>query len=199
MPAVFPVAYFGPVAYYEQMVRAGEASLEVMEHYVKQTLRNRAVILGPHGVQNLSIPVVRPFGNKTATKDILISDTENWRKNHWKSIESAYSPSPYFDHYGMEVRELIYFQAERLVDFNRNIHQRIVRWLDLPVQATFTESYASLSQEDDLRNRFNDGALVSPHVYIQVFQPEGKFVAGLSILDAIFNLGPMTRKLVVKN
>lgn len=197
MPAVFPVAYFGPVAYYQQMVLAGTVAFEVFEHYVKQTLRNRMLILEPNGVQNLSVPVIRPHGNKTLTKHILISNAENWRKNHWKAIESAYSSSSYFDHYGSEVKELIDFQSENLVDFNQNIHQRIVKWLDLPVQDTFTDKYAeNVSSEIDFRRSFKEAE--SDHIYTQVFSPENKFVPGLSILDAIFNLGPMARKFVVK-
>lgn len=197
MPAVFPVAYFGPVAYYQQMVLAGTVELEIFEHYAKQTLRNRTLILEPNGVQNLSIPVIKPHGNKTLTKDILISNAENWRKNHWKAIESAYASSAYFDHYGSEVKELIDFQSEKLVDFNQNIHQRIVKWLDLPVQDAFTDKYAeNVSSETDYRRSFKEAE--SDYVYTQVFSPQNKFVPGLSILDAIFNLGPMARKIVVK-
>lgn len=196
MPGIFPVAYFGPVAYYREMAQAGEILFEVHEHYVKQTLRNRTSILGPNGVQILSIPVIKPGGNKTLTKDIRIAYAENWQKNHWKAIESAYSPSPYFEHYGQEVKEMIDFEESSLFHFNQNIHQNIVRWLGLDIQSGTTEMYTP-ALENDFRNQFKDTGDLSEKSYTQVFSPEGKFVPGLSILDAIFNLGPMARKLII--
>lgn len=199
MPAVFPVAYFGSVSYYKSLVQAGEISFELFEHYVKQTLRNRMAILSPNGVQNLSIPVIKPQGNKTITKNMLISDAENWQKVHWRAIESAYAASPYFEHYGSEVKQLIEFDSENLVDFNLNIHSRIVQWLDLPIQTRFTDTYSTeLQNGQDFRNAFRELDLQADYHYTQVFSPEGKFVADLSILDAIFNLGPMARKLFVE-
>ncbi len=198
MPVIFPVAYFGPVSYYQKMLQAEEISFEVHEHYVKQTLRNRTTILGANGIQNLSIPVIKPNGNKTLTKDILISYAENWQKNHWKAIESAYSPSPYFEHYGSEVKELVDFQTEDLIHFNQNIHQRIVQWLDLKLEEGFSHSYLTdVDPANDLRSAFKETAISANYSYTQVFSPEGKFIPDLSMLDAIFNLGPMARKLII--
>lgn len=198
MPAIFPVAYFGPISYYQKMVQAGEISFELHEHYVKQTLRNRMMILAPNGIQNLSIPVIKPQGNKTLTKNIQVSNVENWQKNHWKAIETAYSPSPYFEHYGPEVKELIDFQNTNLVDFNQNIHHSIVRWLGLNLRESFTDSYIpEPAGTGDFRNWEAPGETSSGTEYVQVFSPAGKFVPGLSILDAIFNLGPMARTLLI--
>lgn len=198
MSSLFPVAYFGSVAYYKKMVQMKAISFELFENYVKQTLRNRTTILGPNGIQNLSIPVIKPDGNKTLTKNIQISHAEKWEKIHWRAIESAYSPSPYFDHYGTEVKELIYSEEINLVKFNLKIHETIVSWLELPVECLTTHAYlktpeAGLDFRDDFQQRQQD----ETYSYVQVFgQPEG-FIPDLSILDAIFNLGPMARKLFI--
>lgn len=198
MSALFPIAYFGSISYYQKMVQAKAISFELYEHYTKQTLRNRVSILTVSGVQNLSIPVSKIDGNKTLTKNIEISNAENWRKIHWKAIESAYSSSPYFEHYCSEVKELIDYPEANLHFYNLNIHERIVAWLQLPIRFDLTNSYnMELSKEFDFRMHFNARKEKVEYHYQQVFSPTEKFEGDLSILDAIFNLGPMARNVVM--
>lgn len=198
MQAIFPTAYFGSIYYYQKMVQAENISLELFEHYIKQTLRNRMSVLGPNGIQHLTIPIIKPNGNKTVVKALKISHAENWQKVHWRTIESAYASSPYFEHYGPEVKELVFSDIESLVDFNLNIHKRIIQWLQLPIVSKYTTTYTTEDISEDLRNHFNEGDVYVDYQYLQVFSPNHQFEPGLSILDAIFNLGPMTRKLIVK-
>ena len=197
MTSIFPTAYFGSISYYKSLVQMEAISFELYEHYVKQTVRNRMTILGANGLLNLSIPVEKPHGNKTITKDISISYAENWQKNHWKAIESAYAPSPYFEHYESEVKALIFSKISNLVDFNFQIHQKIVGWLSLPIQNQFTETYI---QDDKSIKDFRkiDWPTIENSNYIKVFHIENVLESELSILDAIFNLGPMARNLLIQ-
>ena len=114
---IFPTAYFAPIAYYRAYVHAKEPVVETKEHFVKQTIRTRCELLGPNGKQLLSVPVERVNGNKTAVEDLKIVE-DGWRKIHWKTIETAYSSSAYFDYYGMEVKELLEGNYVRLIDLN---------------------------------------------------------------------------------
>ena len=198
MSAVFPIAYFGSISYYQKLVQMKTISFEIQEHYVKQSLRNRISILSVSGTQQLSIPVAKPNGNKTLTKDIKLFNVENWRKLHWKAIESSYSSSPYFEHYGSEVKDLIDNSETSLHLYNLNIHKRIVSWLQLPISLSFTSSYnLELGKELDFRMQFNTREEAVDYQYQQVFSPSEKFEGDLSILDAIFNLGPMARNLIL--
>ena len=61
------------------------------------------------------------FGNKTLTKDIQISYEEDWVKNHWKALESAYMHAPYFEHYGIEIYKLISSKEKSLINLNQTI------------------------------------------------------------------------------
>jgi hypothetical protein len=198
MQNIFPIAYFGSVGYYQKLVEARNVCFELHEHYVKQSLRNRMRILGPNGVQELSIPVVKPNGSKTITGEIQLFQRENWQKIHWKAIETAYGSSPYFDHYGIEIHELIHQPETNLAIFNQQIHTRICSWLELPIDSSYTESYTiSTDAAHDFRNSMD---IVQQNLkpYTQVFSPTGKFESDLSILDAVLNLGPMARNLVAK-
>lgn len=193
---IFPTAYFAPIAYYRHYVNAKEPFVEVKEHFVKQTIRTRCELLGPNGKQLLSIPVERVNGNKTAVEDVKIVE-DGWRKIHWKTIETAYSSSAYFDYYGMEIKELLEEKHTHLIDLNESIHQRILSWLDIVVPTVFTTVY-HFDPEHDFRNVPLDSESGFAHAsYHQVFRQKADCMSNLSILDLIFNEGPLARKWII--
>tara|TARA_B110000285_G_C15073440_1_gene589296 strand:- start:279 stop:881 length:603 start_codon:yes stop_codon:yes gene_type:complete len=200
MLPVFPITYFGSIAYYQELAKYSNVIIERKEHFPKQTYRNRCDILAGDGILNLSIPTKRTNGSKTKTEDILLSNEENWRIRHWRSIISAYQASPYFDHYGLEVKELIFNEETSFLNFNIAITKRILRWLDLNIDLELSTEFSPLIENDyrlDLvaKNKFQD---LSKSPYIQVFPNSSSYKESLSILDAIFCEGPMARLLILK-
>jgi hypothetical protein len=196
MLSVFPIAYFGSISYFQQLVLEQDVAFEIFETYPKHSTRNHCKILSPNGVLDLIVPLKKPAGSKTATKDVLIDYSTDWQKKHWKSFESAYSSSPYFDHYGMEVKELILEKHESLMALNKLVHERICSWLDLDVPFTCTTDFAK-EGIIDFRSSFKTRNEASNYHYQQVFSSKKEFIPDLSMLDAIFNLGPMARKLII--
>lgn len=190
---LFPTAYFAPIAYYKKYVNADWPLVEVKEHFVKQTIRTRCELLGPNGKQLLSIPVERINGNKTAVEDLKIVE-DGWRKIHWKTIETAYSSASYFDYYGMEVKELLEERHLRLIDLNESVHQRILSWLDLKIPTRFTDEYHQHPETDFRTTKLDTEADFIHENYHQVFRQKTECLHNLSILDLIFNEGPMARK-----
>jgi hypothetical protein len=87
---------------------------------------------------------------------------------------------------------LIYNQENNLLKFNEQIHKRICTWLGIETDYKFSNEFSSIS---DSTYQFKEKELIKP--YIQVFGDSNSFAANLSILDAIFCLGPMARKLIV--
>ena len=196
MLSVFPVAYFGSISYYRELVRAEKAVFEQWETFPKRSLRNRCQILDPNGFLELSVPVNKPSDSKTKTKDVRVDYSTDWQKKHWRTFMSSYSSSPFFDHYGMEIEELIFSNPVFLVDFNRAIHEKINAWLDLGVPYELTETYLK-ENVHDFRNDKSFGKQTDIPVYQQVFVSKEAFIPDLSILDVICNLGPMARKLIL--
>ena len=194
MSIVFPIAYFGPIAYYRQLVSSKQFFIEQHETYVKQTIRNRTTIYSSNGPLDLSIPVKKVFGNKTITKDIQISYEEDWIKNHWKALESAYMQTPYFEHYGSEVFQLISSKETSLLNFNLSILNSIIKWLDLDVYFNCTESYSKNVGEDFRTFNFNQPNLDDKTSYYQVFSGNHGYIPNLSFLDLLFHEGPLARK-----
>lgn len=194
MSIVFPIAYFGPIAYYRQLVSSKQFFIEQHETYVKQTIRNRTTIYSSNGPLDLSIPVKKVFGNKTITKDIQISYDEDWIKNHWKALESAYMHTPYFEHYGSEVFQLISSKETSLLNFNLTILNSIIKWLDLDVYFNCTESYSKNVGEDFRTFNFNQPNVDDNTSYYQVFSGNHGYIPNLSLLDLLFHEGPLARK-----
>lgn len=198
MSALFPIAYFGSISYYKDLIANVDIVFEVQEHFVKQSVRNRTRILTANGMQELSVPIIKPNGSKTITKDILVSPAKDWRKDHWRALESAYKHAAYFEHYGEEVKSLIYQETPDLVGFNSEILARIQQWLQLPYLITYSSEFKSVTfMETDYRFGYTAHPYQNEYHYFQVFQDKQAFIGDLSILDAIFNLGPMARTLFI--
>ncbi len=92
---VLPNFYFAPVSYFSVWLQSEDIYLEQWENFPKQTYRNRCVIQGANGRLPLIIPIEHS-GARTF-KDIKISYASQWQKLHWKSIQSSYQSSPYFE------------------------------------------------------------------------------------------------------
>lgn len=192
----FPIAYWGAISYYRELVEAESPVFELYETYPKQTCRNRCAILTSQGIQELSVPVSRINGSKTLTKDVLISYEQDWQKIHWRALKAAYASSPYFDYYGMEIEELLFQKHKYLFDLTSQLHQRVCKWLELPVNASYSQEFQHEYPIDFLK-QFEQRKTEKTYEYQQVFTTRENFVPDLSILDAILNIGPMARKLVV--
>ena len=196
MLSVFPAAYFGPVSYFRELARVESPVFEQWETFPKRSVRNRCQILDPNGFLELSVPVNKPHASKTMTKDVRVDYSSDWQKKHWRTFKSSYSSSPFFDHYGMEVEEIIFSNPVFLLDLNAAIHEKINAWLELGIPFNLSETYLK-ENIHDFRDGKQFGKQSDMEPYQQVFVSREEFIPDLSILDAIFNLGPMARKLLI--
>ncbi|RMG78377.1 MAG: hypothetical protein D6707_09925, partial [Bacteroidetes bacterium] len=186
--SVFPLFYLAPIRYYaDYLNHLPNVVFEIHEHFIKQSYRTRCEIYAANGKLPLIIPVHKPFGNKTPMKDIRISYMENWQKNHWKSIESAYRTSPFFDYYEHLFIPFYEKKFEYLTDFNLELHQTVCKLLQIPSKTGFTTEYQK-QVANDYRNYYSPKKApnaISP--YPQVFAEKHGFIHNLSIIDLLFN------------
>lgn len=196
--AVFPTAYFGNIAYFAELAKSTSPIIEGKEHFVKQTIRTRCSILGANGIQQLSIPVIRPNGSKTLMEDVLVSETDPWKKIHWRSIESAYASAPFFEEYDQEIKQLIFQEETNLFKYNQRITEELLQLLDNHLELGRTESYEAYDKLVDFRMVDFESPLEMKK-YIQVFGDSNQFSANLSILDLLFCEGPMARKWLINS
>jgi hypothetical protein len=174
---------------------AGTVWIEACEHYQKQSYRNRCQILSANGPITLSIPIIKGRSPGQPVRDVRIDHQGNWQKLHFKSIESAYRHSPYYE---FLIDDLMHFWTSRweyLFDYNLAITERVVKLLKLDCNIRLTESFGEPGcyGRSDYRYRIHpkhqkEGTDLSSVPYHQVFSDRFGFVGGLSVLDAIFNL-----------
>ncbi len=209
MPAILSeLLYHPPIAFFCQLPGADALWLETQEHYRKQTYRNRCLILTAQGVQPLTVPVVD--GNRSEKVVILaleIDYRQNWVHRHWRTLQTAYGGSPYFEYYADYLHDIYLQKPPLLFDLNLLLLRFYLRCLRLPLPIHLTTSYlplqfpasllhastASLLQDrrDYLTPKAASGAepdRTSGRPYAQTFGKD--FVPGLSILDLLFMQGP---------
>lgn len=198
-------AYFAPVRYFSKLVSFHEIYLEQHEHFIKQTYRNRAVILGANGPISLIIPVEKGRGKKIKIRDLRIAYDEEWQRNHWRTIFSAYNSSPFFEYYADDLESFFLKKPKYLFDLNLKITETIMEIMEIPVGMNLTEAFEQIPDNyPNFREKINpkahrntDDPYFEPQPYTQVFSEKFGFVPDLSILDLLFNEGPSSHSVLM--
>ncbi|MCX7862987.1 MAG: WbqC family protein [Bacteroidales bacterium] len=185
-------AYFPPISYFYLINQSENICIELYENYQRQSIRNRCYILSANGVQWLSIPIIKTTNKQI--KDILIDNTVPWKSKHIHAIRSAYGKSPFFEYYSEELFNILEKKQKFLIDLNNEILQTCINLIDLSANISFTEVY-SKEYSTDYRDIFSikkyppfiENLIFEP--YNQCFSDRFSFVADLSILDLLFNVG----------
>jgi hypothetical protein len=195
--AIVTTAYLGPVQYYTIFNKYEKVYIEQFDHYMKQTYRNRCRILAANGVLDLTIPVVKKSGSKQILKDVEIDYAMRWQKNHWRSLFSAYSSSPFFEYYEPD---LVHFYEKKwrfLIDFNTELHNYIVEQIEIDCRYDLSSYFEKEFNGSDFREVLSpkksyttDGSGFCPEVYSQTFSEKFNFFPNMSIADLLFNRGP---------
>lgn len=196
-------AYLAPVQYYTKLIQYDEVWIELSEHFLKQSYRNRCTILTANGPQSLTVPVTEGSNSGRLVRDVMISYDHPWQKLHWKALLSAYNNAPFFEYYADSIASFYHDKRWKyLTDFNQAIQGVVLNELSLKCDLLFTETFllpAGIPVDtfdyrysiDPKFSRQRPDAHFVPTVYMQVFQEKFGFTANLSILDLLFNEGPM--------
>ena len=206
--------YHPPAALFAALAHADGLLLEAHEHYRKQTYRNRCLIRTAQGVQPLTVPVVD--GNraeKVTAAAIEIDYRQNWMHRHWRTLQTAYGNSPYFEYYADYFHDIYVSKPALLFDLNLQFLKLLLRCFRLPLPITLTIEYHAqypsnsclptllpscpitdrrdwLTPKTATKDPEPDTPTVQDLVrpYPQVFGPG--FEPGLSVLDLLFSQGP---------
>jgi len=191
MTRLYPT-YFPNIASYIVMVQSDAFEFEVCDSYQKQTYRNRCYIYGANGKLSLNIPVHYSQKNRQNTKEIEIENSSKWQSIHWKSIESAYKTSPFFEFYEDEFKGLFQNPKELLLDFNLECIAVINNCMGFDPLFSYSEQFLKTTSQTDYRFLVNarKESKIETNPYIQVFQEKHGVISNLSILDLLFNEGP---------
>jgi hypothetical protein len=187
--------YFGAVEHYRLLARHPRVIIDVGEHYVRQSHRTRTRIVGPNGVQDLSVQVLHGQGQKIPMREVRLSYAETWPQQHLHAIRSAYGKSPWFIHYIDALETVLLAGHERLVDLDLATLRLGMGWLGLSTEVVVSESYMEGGGAADLRSGLHPkkplpmGIDAGPP-YPQVFADRHGFQARMSVIDLVMNTGP---------
>jgi len=194
--ALLPTTYLGPIQYYQKLKLYEQCIVEYHENFIKQTYRSRCNIYSPNGLLTLSIPLEKR-NKRQIVKDVKISYEYNWQLLHWRSLESSYRRSPFFEYFEDDFYP--YYHEKKydyLIDFNEALQQEILGLIKLKPNYSFSTSYVSSPKNtDDYRaiispkETLQNDTLFESKPYYQVFEPRHGFIENLSIVDLLFNQG----------
>ncbi len=184
--------YFTNISHFVGIVNAENVMFEVEDNYQKQTYRNRTNIYGANGKLTLNVPVHHSHKNRALYKDVKIANDMDWQLHHWKSLQSAYKTSPFFEFYEDDIAPLFHTKQEHLLEFNFKCLEVILDCLQLDLKFDISKEYKKdINEYNDLRYLVNARKEKEIHYepYTQVFSNKHGYINNLSILDLLFNEG----------
>lgn len=191
--ALFIPTYFAPISQYSAIYKSDSVVFELEDNYQKQTYRNRCYIYGANGKLSLNIPVKHLIKeNRKKTKDTLVDNDSQWQQQHFKSLKSAYSSSPFFEFFEDDISKIFNKKYTYLQDVNIDTYLFITDALQISTSFSKTKDYEVSSIITDYRNLAiaKKGVEVKVDSYIQMFDDKHGFISNLSILDLLFMEGP---------
>ena len=167
-----------------------------------------------------TVPVLKAGSYLQPLNQTVINNTIPWREKFWRRITNNYSKADYFTELGPQVESWLFLRTENLAELNigfiklachlMDIHPKFLYSSDVPKQGKRSQLILEFLRKtgatkyfcargsfdymfkdkifpvDDVELQFQD---YNPLPYKQV-GTDGVFVPSLSILDALFNIGP---------
>lgn len=185
--------YFPNIATFAVLAQ-NDICWEVADNYQKQTYRNRCYICTDQGKHMLSIPIQHVGGKqgRQKYKDVLLENSYAWQRQHWRTLQTAYRTSPFFEFYEDDIAPLYEQEHESLMAFNLQTIRTVCECLQTEMPEKKTSKFEL--EPDGLKNVRKmvvaKGSFeLKQESYAQVFGDRHGFIANTSILDLLFNEG----------
>jgi len=191
--------------------------------YRRKDFINRNRIKTARGPLWLSVPVYSHGGPRIC--DVRIREN-TWQRKHLATIDDAYSKAPYYELYAAELYQVLTKRYAFLADLTSALTRLFVRLLGIRVRLVVSSDYDFAGKKSEYivnmcselgastyifgsqgRNYADLSAFASAGVEV-VFQEYrhpvyaqrfGSFVPRLSIVDLLFNEGPRSLEILVRN
>jgi len=206
---------FNKIALSDVFVFLSDVQFKRRSWHVRNQIRN-----GDQAIW-LSVSVDKNAGQSNTIRQTLFGDTD-WRRKHLVSLQMAYGKRPYFNDYFPALEALLLAEYSDLAQFNSTLIRHFCTVMEIQTElidsADFNPEGVNQDRLISLCHAAGADAYISnvgsaayvqedgfssqgvTH-YWQAFCPpvyeQGKpFLSNLSIVDALFNLGPETGDLV---
>lgn len=188
---VLPLSCFPDRLWFARYCASDRPVIDIGEHYVKQSYRNRFKLMGSHGSFVCTVRVKGQKGQKTPMHSIELVEDE-WRRVAFRGLRSAYARAAYWEHFADTLEAIFMADQVRLVDFNLSALVFLLDAMGIHARHELATEYIPASHTSiDFRMDAEPGREETGFLnYPQVFEDRHGFVGGLSALDLVLNMGP---------
>ena len=193
--------YFPCINAFAVMIQQPTLLFDLSLPFKRSSFRNRTIIAGATGPITLSIPIIGGRSIKLPYKEVEIDYNNNWQRDHFRTLCTAYGNSPFFMFYKDELEKIYEEKPKYLFQWNL----LCVEWLFKKIKVEISIETDDNQNSTDIRldhlieflpqNYLNisKGFILKYH---QVFEDKTGFLANLSVLDLLFNQGPHSKQLL---
>jgi len=219
--------YLPWLGFFELMYKSDIFVIYDNVQYDKNSWRNRNRIKTLRGVQWLTVPVLS--SGKPLIKDTKIDNKQDWRRKHLKSIKINYRKAPFLKKYIGLFEDMLAKEWEFLLDLDMAFINEISKTLGLRKKLIYASELNVTEKDKIKRligicqllkadifyepaggknylageEKKFEGAgikLIFQNYKHPVYsQLHGDFVPNLSIIDLLFNEGPKSLDIIIKN
>ncbi|MCC7302432.1 MAG: WbqC family protein [Bacteroidia bacterium] len=197
---LLPTSYFPPITWMKYAFDSGSFRIESMEHFPKQTIRNRCMLSGREK-QMLVVPL-RGRKDKTPTGEIRLDHSQPWQRIHLRTLQAFYRRTPWFEFYEDDLDGFFKRRDEYLIDMNAALLQMLFRWLRSDAEYSVSASYEKQVPDGDLRSWWDSKKIPAAAITIpDYWKGSGRTIPAdrlTSVLDLFFYEGKNTGE-VLKN
>ena len=206
--------YLPPISYMILGTKYTCWQIEQYANYQKSGCRNRCYIATSQGTLLLSIPLEKGKHQRQLMRDVRISYAYDWQKLHWQSLCTAYRSSPFFEFLEEDFYPFYHKKTTPfLLDFNLSLTRVLLDLLKIKPDISLSSQYLppdlahNGTENLDIRHlnlspqKLDQQAYPIPLLpsYRQVFGEKTGFLPNLSIVDPLFNIGPVQLSVLLKN
>jgi hypothetical protein len=218
--AILQSNYIPWKGYFDIIASVDEFILYDEVQFTKNDWRNRNRIKTPTGAKWLSIPVGANLRRRVCEVQLPRDD---WRRKHWKTLETNYRRAPFFEELAVVCRPL-YESPEQLTlsAFNRSFIEAICAYIGIRTTISDSSHYPGIGERTErlvdicLRARASEyvtGPSAKAYLDVAAFgahgigvrwfdysgypaypQLWGDFIHEVSIVDLLFNCGRESRR-----
>lgn len=213
--AIHQPNYIPWIGFFDKMDKVDKFILLDTAIHSKSGFTNRNKIKTPQGPYWLTVPIT---AKEIPINEIKIDNKQNWKRQHWKMIESNYKKSKHWNDLKDGFAEIYLADWEKIVDLNVALILHIKTLLrintDIILESELQENFGNgntrnLNIVKHLKGSvylsgtgaktYNDEKEFSENNIMLIYQQFkhpiyeqrwGEFISNLSIIDLLFHCGP---------
>jgi hypothetical protein len=159
--------------------------------YHKRYKLNRCTIAASQGPLSLSVPLLNGRNQKKILNEVQIDYRHKWNREHINSLKTVYGKAPFFMYYFDAIHEILMSHEFHLLSLNVRLMNSILEALHFTQRV---EIKAEMSEVDE-----QDISSIQCIEYNQLFQERTGFIPQCTVLDLIFNHGPDSKQILLRN